>query len=553
MDKNIKKLISEAFNELYDEMVNEAPASTEKPKIKHTISDNQIESIINKAKTTGRGLSYDDTANESSQNNFNIIIDNLVSDYKNSESPTREMSKRAIQSAFAPRKGNKIYRLAGNKYITDPNLEDAINSAYEQIFINNFDGALTSNYDTASRGFSALAANALANRVQDYIIKGQGGKDFKAGDVMSGGRYNKQNAGPTKSTDDDYGDNMKFGDTFAAPDAKDDKFSQSKRDSQTKVQKEMWNDLKDWVDGNKERMSEKTYIAISGLLSGMPSKEFPNQYPNFNWLGGNNVPTIIFKNFATGTLGQEASNFISNTYNTEFNLASIDPLDLEQMSSQSPEFGNISKKSERMSGDMNEIYQDIKEYLKQFLPASKTILNNANAGYFIGQIPSSNEIESTAKKMFNKPFHKLSAEQKGEARNNSGWKNLRKLFNNIDQEDVNNIKDLIERLKIAEGKSKSEGGYGSQLTNIEIDPQETLTNFMNKRGVDPSEYENWQISGTSALDKIASEHGFSEKDKDLMMDYAKEVQKYTYGGMFEGVKESDVEKLMERVLRRISK
>lgn len=545
MDKNIKKIISEAFNELYEEMVNEAPATLKK----NTILDSEIESIIEKAKTTGRGVSYDDTANESSQNNFNIIIDNLISDYKNTESPTREMSKKAIQNAFAPIKGNKIYRLAGQKFITDPNLEDAASNSYESIFVNNFD-SLVNKYKL-DQGFSALAQSALANRIHNYIVQGHGG-DFSAQDPLAGGRYSK--TGAAKSMDDEYGDGGRFGDSFAGPEDKESGFAQSKREAQSKLQKKQWDSLKGWVESNKERMSEKTYIVVSEMLNGLPSDEIPNQYPNFNWKGGNNVPTIIFRNFAIGPLGQSVSEFISGLYDIDFDLSKINPNNLEQWSAQSPEHGNISYKTEKMSPEMKEIFNDLREFLKQ-IPGTNSIISNLKATSVIAQVPSENALNDFANKTFNKPFRMLSNEEKEIARNESGWGGFKKLFNNIDQESINTIKELVEQLKYEAEKSQESGmgGFRTDVTKLEIDPRETLNDFMNKKGVDPSEYDRWQINGIGALEKIADEHGFNEKEIELMKDYANEVQKYTYGGQFEGVKESDIEKLMERVLRRLSK
>ncbi len=562
MDKNIKKIISEAFNELYDEMVNEAPATLKK----QTISDNEVESMIEKAKATGRGISYDYTEGEKSQSNFNIIIDNLINDYKNTESPTREMSKKAIQNAFVPQmvrnsKGNylpnKIYRLAGAKYITNPKLEDAESYAYEDVVIKRFD-SLIRNYDTRSRGFSALIITSLSNKIHEYVLEGKGGVDFSPQDAMSGGRRSK--AGFTKSMDDDYGDGRRFGDSFASEPS-------SKGDSSTSKMKEIKDGIITWlenhVDSKEFPVDRKQIAAFKGFAKGETTEEIFNNNPGL-FTKSKDI-NIYFDRLVKGKAGKEISDLISSIYNMDFDLENISKHHFTSISSMSPEWSGEFTVSENMSKEMKEIFNEIKDFLSKY-PVAEKFLSGLKAREILAQIPSNKEIEDNAKKLFGKPLYKLSGTEQAEVKEMSGWKGLRSSFETMDEYTVNTIKSLFDSFSRAAEKSKASGtgGFRAKETQIDISPQEDFISFMDKKGIDPNDYKNWEVRGYAGdpedpnsepgvLDKVADKYNLSKGDKEAMMNYAHKAYKDSYGGMFEGVKESDVEKLMERVFRRLSK
>lgn len=572
MDKNIKKIISEAFNELYNEMMNEAPATLKK----QTISDSEVEPMIEKAKTTGRGISFDYTQGEESQKNFNIIIDHLINDYKNTESPTREMSKKAIQNAFVPQlvrnsEGNylpnKVYRLAGQKFITNPMLEDAESYAYEEVLINRFNSQIEG-YDTNSRGFSARIINSLANRIQEYVLKGQGGKDFSGQDAMSGGRRGK--AGTTKSMDDDYGD-RRFGDSFSNPEEDELTSKMFNPESGEKLSPSKMKEIKDgiitWLEnhvGSKEfPVDMKQLAAFKGFANGETTEEIFNNNPGL-FTKSKDI-NIYFDRLVSGKVGKEISDLISSIYNIDFDLENISKHHFTSISSMSPEWSGEFSVSENMSKEMKAIFNEIKEFLSKH-PGAEKFTSGLKARNVLAQIPSENEIEDNAKKLFGKPLYRLSGQEQAEAKDASGWKDLRSVFATMSEDDIDSLKTLIEKFGRAADKSKESGpgGFRAKETQIDISPQEDFINFMNEKGINPDDYKNWEVRGYAknpndpesepgVLDMVADKYNLSPRDKDAMMNYAHKAYKDSFGGVFENIKESDLEKLMERVFRRLSK
>lgn len=450
MDKNIKKLISEAFDELYKEFIAEAVI-----KKANTILDSEIEDVIKKATTTGRGLSYNDTANESSQKNFNIIIDYLIDDYKNTESPTRENSKSAIQSAFYPIKGNKIYRLAGKKFITDPNLEDAAMDAYEQLFINKFgtDEGLIKSYKGGG-GFSALVINSMANLILSYITKGYG-SGSSTSDALGGGRYGSY--GSSKSIDDEYG-NGKFGDKFASQEF-------SSEDGTIANGKEILNSIMTWLEnhvGSSEfPVNEKQYIAFKGIINGDSPEQIFDENPGV--FGKSKDVNIYFDRFITSKPAQEISDLISTIYDIDFNLGNLNKFGLKQTSSQKPEWNSFSKVDEKFTEEMKNIQDEMFGSLKS-----------------LGYEPTSFNSDKKIKSIIN------DLSSKG-----------------MDSE-ASVIESLFDDLEKAKVSARSKGLYG---TNTSYLPQ-------------------------------------SEKEEDTFSD--------EFHGMFEGLDYIKAEKLIERVVRRVS-
>jgi hypothetical protein len=428
MDKNVKKIISEAFNELYAEMVNEAD-----------VDYSDIEAVQQRAAKTGRGISYQDVTSKN-QDDFNVIINYLLALYK--ENPAENAkAKEAVQNAFAP--GSKIKNEIGNYkgLRSNKNFDDAVSDAYVNVFLDNFDKNL-SVYKTGTPGFGAMMINQMKQRTFDYAYRKDGGDAFgsKAGTFSMD--QNKE----------------EFGTQFASKEFEAE-------DGTTKTGRQIMKDVMTWLEnqvGSGEfPVNEKHYIAFKGIMGGDSPQQIYDENPGV--FGKAKDINIAFDRFINGKAAAEISDLISSIYNVKFNLANLDKFGLKQTSAQSPEWSDFSKVDEKFTEEMKAIQNELFGSLKSL-------------GLEPKQFNSDKKITSIIDAL------------------RGGGKDS--------EADV--IENLFDDLSVEKEKAKSKGKYGSRITPL---PQ-------------------------------------SEKEDELATGFS---------GMFEGISEKDTNKLMERVIRRLSK
>jgi hypothetical protein len=537
MDKNIKKIISEAFNELYSEMMSEAPETALR---NLSISDEEIHGengLLAKAMRSGRGFTYDQTSGDKkankqeSQENFNNLIEMLINDY---ESTGNEMSKKAIQNAFAPDpyRRNKIYRqITDGKFKTHEDIDDAAMAAYKSILLDRFDETLAGYRHDGT--FGALIADAMKKRIHDYIVKGwsQGVGDEDAW---------RKSAGGTKSTEDSLGGEggKTFGDTIAST-ALDMGFSGIKDKSK---KRDMLKDVVNLIDDSLQdyKYNKSHYLAFKGLMAGDDTQQVYDRNPEA--FGDKKYVNIYFDRFLQSPIAKDASAIVARYNNLPEEdydwLQKISKLDLQQTFSQRKEWDPTGshRTSERTEGIENEL-KAVREFLVGlgYAKSPKEIKPEISTKGTDGKFMNSN-----AEKIFND----LEANEKFE--------------------EAAKFEQLLTDLEYAKERDKAQGGYGSSLGDVQKDPRESLKSIMDKFGVDPSEYENFQVRGDQVIYDIINKYNIPKKvsgvDSEGKLDPKKglgkilsNVRGYTYGGMFEGIDEKDVDKLMERVLRRLSK
>jgi len=447
MDKNIKKLISEAFSELYEEFMNEAPVQALR---KTVISDNEIEGIIEKASRSGRGFSFEQTSNASSQENFNIIVDNLLNRYK--ENPAENIkAKEAVQNAFAPTPENrKLRTMLGKSFYGNDDLEDAMVEAYTTVLLRDFDKNL--DVYRFDGGFGAQVIKLMRGRIHDYLYRKDGGDAYGS----KSGRA---------SLDSPAGEGRTLGDTFASEDFESD-------NGDVSTGREVLNNIVSWLKnhvGSSEfpGVNEKRMLATELILNGVPPSQIVKDYPDVFGNGkGNNSPTTMFMQVANSVAGQEISALVADIYKKQlgnFNLANINPNELAQTSAQSAEWSNFSKVDEKFTEEMKAIQDELFDSLKSLGFEPKDFNSDKKIQAIIDALEG-REMESEASV----------------------------------------IDSLFDDLNRAKEQAKSKGLYGAKTTPL---PK-------------------------------------SDKEEEMATDY---------GGMFEGISDEEADKLMERVLKRLSK
>lgn len=457
MDENIKKIISEAFNELYSEMMSEAPETLKK----NTISDNEVEDIVDRAKRTGRGLSYDWTEGEESQQNFNDIIDMLIADYQENQN---EKSKRAIQNAFAPNNlngGNKIFKLAAGQLKGMDDIEDAVMYAYGQVLLDNFEGLLNSYRGDGT--FSGLVARSLNNRAKNYLFKKN-----KTRGITGMGDEEKSAFGGPSSFETPAGEKRTLGDTVAGTPL-DTGFQ---GDENAPIKRQIVDTILGWLENNLENkefpgVTPKRLLAVKLLLQGVPASQIIKEYPEIFKDGkGNNSPTVMFYQIANSPAGKEISDIVSHEFSDyigNWKMSDVDPNRLEATSSMSPEWGGHSRPIEKFTPEMKNLRKKLEDALNSL---------------------------------------------------------------GLTRSDFDSDKKIIKIIQ-----SLRSGGQEAEAENIE--------NIFDE---------------LSDAKEAARERGEFQKDTAVLPKSEKEeLSSDEFGGMFEGISERDVEKLMERVLRRLSR
>jgi hypothetical protein len=355
MNKDVKKLIAEAFNELYHEMMSEAPQTLRKTKI----DDNEVDSIIQNSMRRGTPVPNLFASEDiKSRENFDAIIDALADDYKTTGN---ERSKQAIQASFYPTPGSKMQRSVGAKFLGNPELEDAAASAYEQVLIGNFDKIMDL-YKSGSRGLGAIFTNDMRNKVYNYIVKGYRGGEGSKFDVVGGEEK-------ALGLDEPLGDSGEgtFGDKLASmaigPETAMEKGFAKEKDIQKK--KDILQDVVKWLDNtfdeNGDENGKRRMIAFKGILDGASPEEIFEENP-----GVFKEPRYVsmdFERLVNSPEAKEISKMISQIYGINFDLSNVDPKKMKQTSAMNPEFGGFSKIVRQATPEMQAAQKELNDVL----------------------------------------------------------------------------------------------------------------------------------------------------------------------------------------------
>lgn len=355
MDQNIKKLISEAFNELYDEMMNEAPQTLRKNKI----DDNEVDTIIQNSLRRGTPVPDYDSEHEPSRINHDKIIDALVNDYKATGNPK---AKEAIQSSFYPVPGSRLYRTIGIKYLKNPDLQDAMSRAYEQIVLNKFD-TLVSDYNPKISTFGSRITDAMRKLLHNYLVVGNRSGEGKKYDAVAGGNRPMRLDNPLG----DDGD-ATLGDKLASNMLDDPETAMEKGFAKEKAiqnKRDIIQDVVKWLDNTFEEEGDETgkrrMIAFKGILDGASPEEIFEDNPGV--FKEPRYVSIEFERLVNSPEAKEISRMISQIYGINFNLSNIDPKKMKQTSSMSPEFGGFSKYVRQATPEMQNAQKELNNAL----------------------------------------------------------------------------------------------------------------------------------------------------------------------------------------------
>lgn len=361
MNKDVRTLISEAFDELYKEMVSEAPTLK-----KAYIPDEEVNNIIQNSLKRGTPVPNDfDSTALKSRENFDKIIDVLMDEYKKTGNKN---AKAAIQGSYYPAPKSKMQRSVGMQFLGNPDLEEAALSAFEQVVINNFD-KIADIYQSGSRGLGAIFTNDMRNKVKNFIESGYRGAGAGGGRLdVSAGR--EEMGGKALSMDEPIGDDAgsTFGDKLSSTLSTDDSALEKgfERQNKAATQKNILGDVISWLDNTFEElgdeMGKRRMIAFKGLVAGdTPDEIFEN---NPGIFASPARITEEFNRLISSKEAQEISKMISDIYNIDFNLANIDPKKLKQTSSMKPEFGGFSKIVKISTPEMKSAQADLNAALE---------------------------------------------------------------------------------------------------------------------------------------------------------------------------------------------
>lgn len=355
MDQNIKKLISEAFNELYDEMMNEAPQTLRKNKI----DDNEVDTIIQNSLRRGTPVPDYDSEHEPSRINHDKIINALVNDYKATGNPK---AKEAIQSSFYPVPGSRLYRTIGIKYLKNPDLQDAMSRAYEQIVLNKFD-TLVSDYNPKISTFGSRITDAMRKLLHNYLVVGNRSGEGRKYDAVAGGNRPMRLDNPLG----DDGD-ATLGDKLASNMLDDPETAMEKGFAKEKAiqnKRDIIQDVVKWLDNTFEEEGDETgkrrMIAFKGILDGASPEEIFEDNPGV--FKEPRYVSIEFERLVNSPEAKEISRMISQIYGINFNLSNIDPKKMKQTSSMSPEFGGFSKYVRQATPEMQDAQKELNSAL----------------------------------------------------------------------------------------------------------------------------------------------------------------------------------------------
>lgn len=351
MDQDIKKLIAETFNELYNEMMSEAPQTLRKNKI----DDNEVNSIIQNSLRRGTPVPDYESTHKQSRINHDKIIDALVDEYKATGNP---MAKKAIQSTFYPTPGSRLYRSIGMKYLNNPDLEDAISRAYEQVVLNDFD-LMISDYNPKISTLGARFTDGMRKRVYNYLVKGDRSGEGKRFDAIAGGNKPGRLDNPIG---DDSGTTL--GDKLASSILDDPETSMERgfaKEKSIQNKRDIIQDVVKWLENTYEEegdeMGKRRMIAFKGILDGATPEEIFEDNPGL--FKEPRYVSMDFERLINSPEAKEISRMISQIYGINFNLSNIDPKKMKQTSSMSPEFGGFSKMVRQATPEMEKAQKEL--------------------------------------------------------------------------------------------------------------------------------------------------------------------------------------------------
>ncbi len=356
MNKDVKKLIAEAFNELYNELNEDRP---EKLKVRG-IRQEQMPELIKLAKEKGTPIPYDfESGDMESKRNFDKIINILIDDYKKTGSLK---TKQAIQGSMYPYNGSEIkHVIGGEKFYKHPELDDAVASAYEQVVINSFD-KIIDNYKQGTN-LGAIFVQDMKNKVYNYLVKGyRGGGEGTKFDAVGGEER-------AARLDDPLGDEGQgtFGDRLASmttgPLSAMEKGFAKEKDIQKK--KDILQDVVKWLDNTYEEEGDETgkrrMIAFKGILDGASPEEIFEENPGV--FKEPRYVSIEFERLVNSPEAKEISKMISQIYGINFDLSNVDPKKMKQTSAMNPEFGGFSKYVRQSTPEMQAAQKELNDAL----------------------------------------------------------------------------------------------------------------------------------------------------------------------------------------------
>jgi len=424
MNKDIKNLISEAFNELYEEIVSEAPQTFKKTRI----DDADVEPFIQKAMSRGTAIPYN-YANPQSDANFDKIINALIADYKKTGNPN---SKAAIQATFYPAPGSRFQRAAGGNFYNNPDYEDAVASAYEQVVIGDFDETLNAHKPGTS--LTSMFTDLMKKRVNNYITKGYRGVDGGSKYDAIGGQEKSLSMDQPLGGDGDATLGDKIGHNVGVGPESAEELGRNVERETSKLQ----NILKDTIayldntfEENEDENGKRGMVAFKGMIQGESPEEIYSDNPGL--FKEPRYVSIYFDRLINSSEAAEVSKIMSDIHGIDFQMSKIDPKKLRQQSSQSKEFGGFSK------------------IVKVATPEMKAAQKNLNDALAVVGLKGTNFNSTKTKEQ---TIQKLEAEGKFD--------------------ELENILDADDYLTQVTEKAKARGEYDVDTTLLPSSPEEEM-------------------------------------------------------------------------------
>jgi len=356
MDKNAKKIISEAFSEIYEDFMAEDASKLEagltpqeKAKAEATIQK------VNKYGDRG-GFTYDFySEDKSGQKIFNYVADRLVDDYKTTGNPK---AKDALQAALYPSAGSKMYNNIRWQGKSEDEMADIAADAY-QYFINKFDQHLDA-YSSGTGGFGGLVTSNLKNFVKTNFAKGFRGAGMGgSSDIVGRGMAQSMDA-PAGDDTRTLGDKIASGELGIDTPSLDTGFDDGETGDR---RKKILSVINGWLENN---VSTKQALAFRELSQGNTTAEVHEKYPEV-FRDGKDV-SRNFKQLMSRTERDEEGNvglavdrlseLISHAYGIDFDMKDIVPKNLRQTVSMDPEFSGAGSVSNIASPEVKKATND---------------------------------------------------------------------------------------------------------------------------------------------------------------------------------------------------
>ena len=379
MNKDVKKIISEAFNELYKDLTTEAENTM-------SITDKaKADKMINRVKSYGDSSGFSNSGSSVKENEtFNYILNALISEYKTTEDPNiKQKIKAGIQGAFFPSfsvdgRPNKTLNILLGKWPGKDRdeVQNAAASAYET-FLNNFDQHIESYKPGSGSAFGSIVLRSLQNGVYDVIQRGLKGRGLGGTEDV-----HRLSTSRLSSIDDPLGDNSTLGATLA--DTNSSEYT-SARELSVSEDQELLNIVNGWLKNN---VSEKQYIAFRELTQGKTPEEIAEENPAHFKIGKD-----VSRNFEQLLKRKEKdedgntvlaldrlSDLLSHAKNRDIDLKNIVAKNLRQTISQNTEFSGKGNRSFVDSAEAKSALRDLSNTIYELGPEvlSKLGIKNKN-------------------------------------------------------------------------------------------------------------------------------------------------------------------------------